>query len=263
MRDAFQLASKVLMLRVSFCTSWEGHFPSDINTGWALSKLLTWSTLIVAISLIYPCPIRIFYEGFFFDALGTYKLCDKSSCSCADASRYCLEGDLAGTRARQLCPQTCRCDDPVSEVAVTLPSQGCPSNCRQTQQYLNARAGLPCMDSHSNSSIFQSYTRQLRSIAETLGPNEAKYGAWWATNLDKYGCGFIAYSRAGSLGWELATRMGTGDLQYGDWRPDFCLDGGFRLSINSIAYICPVSCACTGDNPLCPATCPLRQNQTR
>ena len=60
--------------------------------------------------------------------------------SCADVSIYCDEDSIIGVRARQVCPHTCGCDSPRSDLALYLESYGCPKRCTKTEVYKNALA---------------------------------------------------------------------------------------------------------------------------
>ena len=55
-------------------------------------------------------------------------MCKDGQCinpKCSDMRSYCNENSVAGVRARQLCPQTCRCDDPKAPLTLSGPEHGC------------------------------------------------------------------------------------------------------------------------------------------
>ena len=55
-------------------------------------------------------------------------MCEDGNCifpKCSDMLSYCRDNSVAGLRARQLCPQTCRCDDPRAPLTLFNPEYGC------------------------------------------------------------------------------------------------------------------------------------------
>ena len=65
---------------------------------------------------------------------------------CEDVRPYCQHDSEAGTRARQLCPQTCGCDRPLSGLLLQLPTNGCSRRCTKTEVYKEALRTMPCED---------------------------------------------------------------------------------------------------------------------
>ena len=68
---------------------------------------------------------------------------------CQDVSIYCHKNSAAGVRARQLCPLTCGCHDPLAPLALSLPGSGCGDQCMRTGAYLDALASMPCRDNNT------------------------------------------------------------------------------------------------------------------
>ena len=59
--------------------------------------------------------------------------CDGERCVtplCADVAAHCAANTQTGIRARQLCPNTCGCNDPTSPLALFAGEQGCGDQCR-------------------------------------------------------------------------------------------------------------------------------------
>ena len=77
-------------------------------------------------------------------------MCDEATDAhhpvCANFEHSCKTGSTLGVRARQFCPQTCGCDDPLSDLALYLPASGCGEQCARAGPYIERRRALPCTD---------------------------------------------------------------------------------------------------------------------
>merc|ERR1719424_190394 len=75
------------------------------------------------------------------DAMGASKFT-----GCESVVRFCQWDSLAGTRARQICPVTCGCHDPMSPIAIGSKNNGCSPGCSATDKHTTVQTTRPCQD---------------------------------------------------------------------------------------------------------------------
>jgi hypothetical protein len=108
--------------------------------------------------------------------------------TCADVRPYCLNNRQSGMRARQICPLTCGCVEPLSSLALSLPSTGCGEQCMRSGEYLEWRAALPCEDMPNTDPRFVAYMDQLDQVAHTWPQGWSFFGGAWFTKIRYLGC---------------------------------------------------------------------------
>eukprot|EP00930_Biecheleria_cincta_P008936 TRINITY_DN11054_c0_g1_i2.p1 TRINITY_DN11054_c0_g1~~TRINITY_DN11054_c0_g1_i2.p1 ORF type:complete len:718 (+),score=95.50 TRINITY_DN11054_c0_g1_i2:1-2154(+) len=172
---------------------------------------------------------------------------DTSIQGCSDARSWCglfsaTSTDHRAFRVRMLCPQTCGCDAPDSEQLLT---SGCPSSCPTVLSFrLKLRQGSCTEDVPSRlrkEPLWISWVGQLRRMALVQGDFQGKSKL---TNLADamwdWGCGFGANLTAQNITWGTCRQ----------W------NSNFAWNFRSPAYLCPISCLCTGGGPPPADSCP-------
>jgi hypothetical protein len=155
---------------------------------------------------------------------------------------------MRGLRARQLCPVTCGCKDPLSSLALFLPKSGCGELCLQTPDYEAALAQAPCEDVSADDPTFNEYVDAVVNASVTW-PNDWKdSGAFTLESFRRLGCPYVTMTA------EEAWANGAYDPQWGGL--DFCKEDRVFYPIKPLSYFCPVSCGCRSGDPHCPGTCP-------
>ena len=87
------------------------------------------------------CPTDAMYQGVPGAANKcppTTPMCYDGVCiraTCEHLAEYCDRTNIVGIRARQLCPETCGCDDPTAPLIFSLAESGCPSVCSHQLDY--------------------------------------------------------------------------------------------------------------------------------
>jgi len=175
-----------------------------------------------------------------------FSLQNTSLSSCEDAKHWCtdvsfswrdsLRGQVSkGTMTRMICPRTCGCDDPKSDLFIVA---GCPAFCsvRLHAPYKAALTASMCKDtpiSEQNSSRWKSWVRQARAFAQATNSSRDIKIARALEIVRLQGCTQV---------YELVDNVNVGlnpcftgypGKTNGDLRP-------FR----GLAHTCPESCPC-------------------
>ena len=176
---------------------------------------------------------------------------------CDDAAPFCADSSPAGLRARQICPQTCGCDQPQSPLALFLPGNGCPRNCVRSTTFRTALATVPCEDLPRNSSTFLTFLDQWHSSTQGW-PNDWKLSGEVTIDLfRRFGCDYLNMNGL-PAGYELpASQPLFWPANFGVGRNP-CVANGNGSPIKPLSYFCPVSCGCRAGDAGCPDTCPAR-----
>ena len=190
-------------------------------------------------------------------------LCHNFTCkkpSCRLAQKYCHSSSSAGVRARQLCPITCGCDDPLSPLALFGSNNGCPSTCLQSGAYLKRIARMPCEDAARDAPQFNAF---LDSWDEArLSWASDTHWNWTASTyvagFRSLGCAYLSDVVA------VQARVAAGDGAFTPY-PVFmnlCVAGASIYPLKPLSYFCPVACGCHAGDPHCPQSCPARTETT-
>ena len=189
-------------------------------------------------------------------------LCRNGTCvvpDCASIAHHCDEGSVAGTRARQLCPETCGCDAPRSPLVLSLPSSGCGDRCVRSGRYLDRRQQLPCEDLPPTDPDFAAFLRKWDAIRMDW-PADWSWGSFnYIQGIRLSGCAFLrnntaiteALGQMGQLGWP--------PFLFGI---NACVEDGVFFPVKPLSYFCPVACGCHAGDPHCPDSCPRRNETT-
>ena len=175
-------------------------------------------------------------------------LCRNGRCVlplCDMVAPYCQSSSVQGVRARQLCPLTCGCADPLSTLVLFLPESGCGGFCQSRPDYAAALATMPCADLPITSGVFADWLREADVVAATWPSSWAQsWREFWSPSLRQLGCGFLVALRS-------STPPGAAAL-------DLCLEGTTYFPLRPLSYYCPVSCGCRAGEPHCSGQCPSR-----
>lgn len=193
--------------------------------------------------------------GSISDAVGGGQLCNAShplfiggACvvpRCRDLEQYCRLETMPGTRARQMCPVTCGCADPLSPLILTAAQFGCGAPCKRTTEYTSNLEAMPCEDTPVGDDRLLDYSRELRKVGESWPVDwQRSVKMFWGPLFEVMGCRTVTSTWQGS------------DIPMVSGRADFCIEGGSWLPIKPLSYLCPVTCACRGGSPHCPTSCP-------
>ena len=136
------------------------------------------------------CRKGAWQAGFIFNtSIDAYNCADVT---CADVEPFCGEASEIGLRARMMCPSTCRCDEPRSPLALSLPTSGCPAGCKRTVRYKVEMAQLPCEDVDKSDANFVSFLDEWKA-AETTWPQDWREGSEGFISFFKQeGCSYLA-----------------------------------------------------------------------
>lgn len=167
--------------------------------------------------------------------------------SCLDLKQYCEEDTPAGSASRGICPQTCGCDSPRSELVMTATAAGCPSTCERQPVYKAALDAANCSDSPlevlKNDPTYVHMATTIPQIA---------IGAKWPS--------FAVPTSAEVRGKMLTLGCDAVDYLKGDQMIipiDLCDEGDVRtFPWKSMRLYCPVKCNCTAHARNCPTRCP-------
>ena len=176
---------------------------------------------------------------------------------CDDVAPFCALGSAVGLRARQICPQTCGCDQPRSSLALSLPESGCPRSCELSTRYRDALHDMPCEDVANNDTNWLGFLEQWRAESE-IWPFDWKQSANIYIDLfRRFGCGYLdlngvphGYKMPESQPIFWPANQGAG--------VNPCIARGTYYPVKPISYFCPVRCGCRAGDAHCPDTCPSR-----
>mmetsp|Transcript_26972 Transcript_26972/g.34994 ORF Transcript_26972/g.34994 Transcript_26972/m.34994 type:complete len:798 (+) Transcript_26972:29-2422(+) len=171
--------------------------------------------------------------------------CTKISCNLLEP--YCLEDSTIGLHTRQFCPSTCSCSDPSNNLILTSSDYGCPNTCTDYMNYEEAVAEKSCEDEPIGSNLTIAYIDEVARISSDWP------GFWrdqWST---------VVYPYISTYGCDAIPVLVTNPTI----PMDFCVEGNSFWPIKSMAYICPVSCACSTEMMTgCPSKCFINTTST-
>jgi len=172
---------------------------------------------------------------------------------CDGIGGFCHEDSLLGTRARQLCPQTCGCDDPHSHLVLSLPQSGCGDMCERSGHYIEAITNLPCTDVVKTDTKFKAFLEEVTATVESWPVEWKPIVEMIVEDLGNHGCDYLTWgSNDASLDM---------DINIGPWTDglNLCTEGGTFFPIKPLSYWCPEACNCRKGDPHCSSQCPTRQ----
>merc|ERR1719215_2491588 len=97
---------------------------------------------------------------------------------CESVKTYCQWDALIGIRARQICPETCGCHDPMRPLAMDSANNGCPPTCRLKSTYKAEDAKRECNDLDDDAAYWSHFVHGLNNL--TMG-----YPEVWRPRYDK------------------------------------------------------------------------------
>ena len=186
-----------------------------------------------------------------------FPMCDEATDACitpvcANFEHSCKTGSTLGVRARQFCPQTCGCDDPLSDLALYLPASGCGEQCARAGPYIERRRALPCTDVSTDDEKFQAAVAEILRVAQTWPLAWLETATVFYAALAKNGCGYLGAN------WTSLTFL----VDYGFYPYAFglnvCTGDGGIWPVHPMSYFCPVACGCQSRDAHCPDACPAR-----
>ena len=175
--------------------------------------------------------------------------CDGERCVtplCADVAAHCAANTQTGIRARQLCPQTCGCNDPRSPLALFDGAAGCGDQCTRSGVYRSRLDELPCEDVARDDPAFVAFLDDFAAVAATWPSDWAGGGATWVGIFRNLGCDALDGDGAA---------MGVPAYLFG---ANSCVEDGWWFGVKPMSYWCPVACGCYAGDPHCPTSCPAR-----
>ena len=177
---------------------------------------------------------------------------------------YCQDNTEAGTRARQLCPHTCGCDDPHYPLALSLPHSGCGPYCPSSGIYLQRLSRLPCEDIAKDDPVFTAFLDNWEA-ARWSWPYDWNWpSAGYISGLRHSGCGFLSNATAMLEAIAVNRAEGLGSVSFPPFTQflNICVESGSIFPVKPLSYYCPVACGCHAGDPHCPLTCPVRTATT-
>ena len=186
-----------------------------------------------------------------------FPMCDEATDACitpvcANFEHSCKTGSTLGVRARQFCPQTCGCDDPLSDLALYQPASGCGEQCARAGPYIERRRALPCTDVSTDDEKFQAAVADILRVAQTWPLAWLETATVFYAALAKNGCDYLGAN------WTSLTFL----VDYGFYPYAFglnvCTGDGGIWPVHPMSYFCPVACGCRSGDAHCPDACPAR-----
>jgi len=166
--------------------------------------------------------------------------------SCKDFRHHC--GQVGSRVLRNVCSQTCGCEDPRAGLFLNGPIEGCPREaCQRTPTYQQAIQDFPCQD--PSPSELQHMPGWRKYLAEFLDYKTQRFPKWRSLflkedqQLHEKGCQALPLTQS----------------IYG-FRDDPCFA---TLVHSSLGSFCPVTCGCQKNmHPDCPVSCRVPANVT-
>lgn len=168
--------------------------------------------------------------------------------NCTNIKSFCQSDSITGTRARQLCPQTCGCAEPRSSLVLFTPSSGCATQCTQTPEFRAAVASTPCIDVAFDDEPFLEFLDQWADIAQSWPKDWFEASQAFVSAFKRWGCAYLNVSVE-----ELRAAGGYPDANYVGM--NFCTGSGAPFPIKPISYFCSGTCNCANNTGNCPDTC--------
>ena len=186
-----------------------------------------------------------------------FPMCDEATDACitpvcANFEHSCGTGSTLGVRARQFCPQTCGCDDPLSDLALYLPASGCGEQCARAGPYIERRRALPCTDVSTDDEKFQAAVAEILRVADTWPLAYLETAKVFYTALAKNGCAYLGAD------WTSLTYVVDSGFAPYSFGSNACTGSGAIWPVHPMSYFCPVACGCRSGDAHCPDACPAR-----
>jgi len=172
----------------------------------------------------------------------------KETKSCLDVKNFCSSSAFV----RAICPITCGCDDPLSDLFLSGIDEGCP-RCNSTDTYRNAIAQAPCTDEVPSSPRWQFWADQVGESAPRA-LQDVQDGGVFHDKMLALGCAFEGWYRNWmNMTWGADVDPCSGRWELADffrWRP--------------WATTCPETCRCNQSSAarslemMCPLSCSAR-----
>ena len=172
--------------------------------------------------------------------------------SCASLQPYCNHDTSRGLRARQYCPQTCGCDDPLSDLLLAHPQLGCSTECRRDFRYATALSELPCNDTDTDRGQ-EPPSLQQEAMARYMEALPTVQQSWpvFMPNLQQLLN--ETFSSSGCTGLARMFKHETVDPWW--WLGNFCYEDNPYL-MKPLAILCPIACGCLWQfHTACPPSC--------
>jgi hypothetical protein len=136
--------------------------------------------------------------------------CVVPTCHVIHEMGLCNLNSVAGVRARQFCPRTCGCTDPVSSLVLSKRADGCPGNCISTEAYTTklVTVAASCSDMNHLDGPFQEFLNQNMELMISTMPSTVQVLARvMFPAIRAQGCPAIAALRA-AIGYNLCAEGG-------------------------------------------------------
>ena len=166
--------------------------------------------------------------------------------TCDTVRAHCSDATEMGERVRQLCPQTCGCDDPLSPLTLFQPDAGCGASCTTSGRYLARRQAMPCVDLPPTDLAFAAYLDDWDRVRGSWPLDFAATSRWTILFLRTYGCQYLG-------NFSFPEGQGPPPYRFGQ---NICVENGEPRPIKPLSYFCPVACGCRRGQAHCPDTCP-------
>lgn len=170
--------------------------------------------------------------------------------SCKDVEYACSEYGVRGLRARQYCPETCGCHDPVSPLRLWSARMGCPASCHRNPHFVDKLGGLSCSDwtpekprMVDGRDLLSAVWKSLSTLIEDMMIFEDISFDHINSTLHEGGCPALVKLFRESV-----------------WPGDLCAESN-SADVRPITPLCPISCGCDEHaGPLCPTACAQRSS---
>jgi len=159
--------------------------------------------------------------------------------SCKDVQYACSEFGVRGLRARQYCPQTCGCNNPVSPLRLWSAKMGCPAGCCRHPTFVDKLHDLKCTDWTPEKPQIVDGEDLLHVVQESLSDVlKDAYFENFSSILHEGGCPAVVKLFRGTI-----------------WPGDLCAESN-SADVRPITPLCPISCGCDKHaGLLCPTAC--------
>jgi len=220
-------------------TIWSLDSVSNMDLGIATA---TWNTDCAdAIPYKYTgseSPKQRIFMDILRDAMGDGAEAD----GCESVLKYCQWDSLAGVRARQICPETCGCDDPGAGIALGGLNNGCSPSCTRTKAFKKAQSTRQCEDLGNTSQYWAKWNSALGNLS-------LSYPKSWRP--------MYTHIRR-EVGKDHCAIVGNSDIPA--WR-HICEKSDYYF-LKPLVHACPISCGCNVTlHPHCPVSCRLSGNR--
>jgi len=185
-------------------------------------------------------------------------MCYNNTCvvpTCKGVSQHCHSENIAGVRVRQMCPQTCGCDNPRAGLLLSRPENGCGLQCLKSGAYLARRRALPCED---DDAALREVLVDWDQVRQTWPLDWRDSSIMWIGYMMKHGCSFLGNKTVMQQAQAEFREAGFPALPAYFAGLNLCTDTGNAYPIKPLANYCPVACGCHRGMEHCPDACPAR-----